>query len=208
MKKALLVLLASLTVGIFAQEQILPVPRKTGGATLREALEKRCTSRNFTGEEISAQQISDLLYAACGINRKDDGKLTIPTARNVQDLVVYAATKQGIFRYDPAKNVLAPIRKGDFRVQMGRQKKMFANAALVLFYVSNYAKYDFGSEADRLVFSISHAGYATQDVCLVCAAEGLGNVVIYSFDKTKAPELLGLGKDEKVIMAHLVGVVK
>ena len=203
-----MVLLASLTIGIAAQEQKLPAPQKTGGATLREALEKRCTSRIFTGKEISAQQISNLLYAACGINRKDDGKLTIPTARNVQDLTVYAATRQGIFRYDPAKNALILIRKGDFRDQMGMQKKMFVNSALVLFYVSNLGKYDFGSKEDRLVFAVSHAGYATQDVCLVCAAEGLGNVVIHSFNKTKAPELLKLGKDDRVIMAHLVGVVK
>ena len=208
MKKTILLILSVVSIGIFAQDLKLPAPRRTGGATLREALERRCASRTFTGKAISEQQISDLLYAACGINRKDKGKLTIPTARNVQDITVYAATEQGIYRYDSAENSLKLVRKGDFRSQMGMQKAMFAKSALALFYVSDLAKYDFGTQEERLVYAASHAGYATQNVSLVCAAEGLGNVVIGSYRKDKAPELLGLGKGARIMMAHLVGVVK
>ena len=66
----------------------------------------------------------------------------------------------------------------------------------------------FGTPEDRLIFAASHAGYATQNVSLVCAAEGLGNVVIWSFTKDKSPELLNLGKGSRIMMAHLIGVLK
>lgn len=209
MKKLMILCLAVLTAGLSAQNVKLIAPQTSGGATLREALTKRCTNRNYTGKELSAQQLSDLFYSACGMNRKDAKKLTIPTARNAQDLVLYAATKQGIYRYDAASHSLVFLKKGDFRQQFGMQKGMFAKAAVVLIYTSDLKKLNFGnSDAEKKVYAGVHAGFAMQNVGLYCAAEGLGNVIIGSYDRKKTPELLGLTKDQPVLMVQLVGVLK
>ena len=209
MKKIIIFTLAALTAGLFAQDLKLVPPQTKGGATFREALAKRCSLRNYTGKALSAQQLSNLFYAACGMNRKDTKKLTIPTARNVQDIVLYAATAQGIYRYDAESHSLKLLKKGDFRSQMGMQKGMFAKAAVVLIFTSDLSKYNFGgSEAEKKIYAGVHAGFAIQNVGLFCAAEGLGNVVIGSYNRKNVPALLGLGKNQPVMMVQLVGTLK
>ena len=204
-----ILLLSLCTVGLFAQDLKLMPPRTTGGTPLRDALTKRCSMRDFTGEALSAQQLSDLFYAACGMNRKSDKKLTIPTARNVQDLVLYAATEQGIYRYEAASHTLKLCKKGDFRARLGMQKAMFQKAAVVLIYTSDLAKLNFGAtDAEKKIYAGVHAGFAMQNVGLFCAAEGLGNVVIGSYDRTSVPEILGLDDKHPVLMAQLVGIPK
>ena len=209
MKKTMILFLAVLTVGLLAQDIKLPTPQTTGGATLREALSKRCSSRKYTGASLSTQQLSNLLYAACGMNRKDVKKLTIPTARNAQDLVLYAATKDGIYRYDAASHTLILQKKGDFRQNFGMQKEMFAKAAVVLIYTSDLKKLNFGvSDAEKKIYAGVHAGFAMQNVGLFCAAEKLGNVIIGSYDRKSTPELLSLQKEQPVLMVQLVGIPK
>jgi SagB-type dehydrogenase family enzyme len=209
MKKIIMLALATLTAGLFAQDLKLLPPQTNGGATLREALTKRCSQRSYTGQALSAQQLSDLFYSACGMNRKSDKKLTIPTARNIQDVVLYAATAEGVYRFDAATHTLKLLKKGDFRAQFGMQKAMFSKAAVVLIYTSNLTKFNFGvSNVEKMTYAGVHAGFAIQNVGLFCAAEGLGNVVVGSYDRKNTPALLGLGKDQPVLMVQLVGVVK
>ena len=86
---------------------------------------------------------------------------------------------------------------------------MFAKAAVVLIYTSDLKKLNFGnSDAEKKVYAGVHAGFAMQNVGLYCAAEGLGNVIIGSYDRKKTPELLGLTKGQPVLMVQLVGVLK
>ena len=209
MKKMIMLCLGVLSVGLYAQDLKLSVPQTKGGVSLREALTKRCSIRNYSGKKLSAQQLSDLFYAACGMNRKSEKKLTIPTARNVKDLVVYAATPDGIYRYDAEKHLLKLLKKGDYRTQFGMQKAMFAKAAVVLIFTSDLSKFNFNApENEKKIYAGVHAGFAIQNVGLFCAAENLGNVVIGSYDRKKTPELLGLKKNQPILMVQLVGVPK
>ncbi|MBE6406860.1 MAG: SagB/ThcOx family dehydrogenase [Lentisphaerae bacterium] len=209
MKKIIIFTLAVLSAAVYAQSVKLLPPQTTGGATLREALAKRCSLRNYTGKDLTANQLSNLFYSACGVNRKGENKLTIPTARNAQDLVLYAATKHGIYCYVPETHFLRQIKRGDYRQQLGMQKAMFAKASVVLIYTSDLKKLNFGSsEAEKKVYAGVHAGFAIQNVGLFCAAEGLGNVVIGSYNRKNIPALLGLGKDQPVLMVQLVGTLK
>ena len=123
--------------------------------------------------------------------------------------MVYAAVKQGIYRYDAMTHSLILLKKGDFRQQFGMQKGMFAKAAAVLIYTSDLKKLNFGgSDSEKKVYAGVHAGFAMQNVGLYCAAEGLGNVIIGSYDRKKTPELLGLQNNQPVLMVQLVGVPK
>ena len=84
---------------------------------------------------------------------------------------------------------------------------MFKKAAAVLIYTSDLKKLDFGnSDAEKKIYAGVHAGFAMQNVGLFCAAEGLGNVVIGSYDRTAVPELLELKADQPVLMVQLVGI--
>lgn len=104
----LLILLLPLTV-IRAQEVkniILPSPVKTGGKPLMDALNLRSSARDFSSTELTLQELSDLLWAADGINRPESGKRTAPTAMNVQDVEVYVILPSGIYLYMPKENIL------------------------------------------------------------------------------------------------------
>ena len=73
----------------------LPAPQMDGGMPLMKALKLRCTTREYSSEALGAQELSNLLWAACGINRPEKGKRTAPTAMNKQEIDVYVALAEG-----------------------------------------------------------------------------------------------------------------
>ncbi len=123
MKKIFLLLAGILLINlVFAQDFTdikLPEPQKNGGKPLMEALNSRQTTREFATDEFTIQQISNLLWAACGVNRTEESKRTAPTAMNDQEIDVYVALKSGIYLYDAPNNLLKAIKQGDFRADMG-----------------------------------------------------------------------------------------
>ncbi|MDL2210547.1 nitroreductase family protein [Desulfovibrio sp. OttesenSCG-928-O18] len=138
---------------------ILPKPQTTGGKPLMEALAARSASRSFSDKPVSEQVLSNLLWATWGVNRSD-GRRTAPTARNTQDIQVYAALESGVWRYDAVKNELVLALEEDTR-------KKFGGAPLTLLFAV--------PEKDR--FGSMHAGSLYQNAGLFCASEGLANVV-------------------------------
>ena len=109
------------TIDPKAAEVALPAPAKTGGMPLMQALAERKTIRDYKPAELDAATLSEILYAAVGVNRPD-GKLTIPTALNMQDIVVYAALPNAVYRYDAKANKLVKIDDGDFRAEIITRK--------------------------------------------------------------------------------------
>jgi len=85
-------------ISLNAQDIKLPPPNITGGLPLMETLSKRETNRNFSQDEISTQKLSDLLWAAFGVNRPN-GRRTAPSARNVQETDIYVFIKSGVYIY-------------------------------------------------------------------------------------------------------------
>ena len=77
-----------------------------------------------TGKEVPLQVLSNLLWAAFGVNRESasfnkPGR-TAPSASNSQEIDLYVALPAGIYMYDAAPHRLAPIVSGDFRRRSGR----------------------------------------------------------------------------------------
>ena len=91
---------------VSAQNIKLPAPKKSGGKALMDCLNERQTDRNFDSKQLSLQDLSDLVWAANGINRPESGKRTVPTATNWQEMVLYVATADGIYRYNAEKHEL------------------------------------------------------------------------------------------------------
>jgi hypothetical protein len=136
----------------------LPPPDKSGGMPLMRALNERKSGRDFSGAALSRQELSNLLWAAFGVNRPD-GRRTAPTARNSQKVEIYAAMSTGVWRYDGAEHTLIKALNRD---TVGD----FGGAPLTLVYAAPEGLHD-----------AMHLGSIYQNVGLYCASAGLANVV-------------------------------
>ena len=211
MRQFFLVIAVSLgSLAIYAQEGNLklPAPAKEGGMPLMQALNERQTIRAYTEEALSMQQVSNVLWAAVGVNRPQSGnRRTSPTARNAQEIEVYAFLASGVYYYDALRHELTLVKAGDHRTDAARQE--FAQKApLVLVFVANYDRFgDRGDAESNALYGATDAGFASQNVYLYCASEGLGTVVLGNIDREKIAETLSL-KNGKAILSQSVGKVK
>jgi nitroreductase len=181
----------------------LPEPQKTGGMPLMEALSKRSTARAFDTRELSKQQLSNLLWAAWGINRPD-GKRTAPSSRNKQEAEIYVLLKEGAYVYDAASNQLKQVLSHDIR-EMGGTQPFVKDAPVTLVFVSDLSKMGDGKLEDKMNTANIDIGYISQNVYLYCASEGLVTGARGSVDKEKLAPELKLRPDEVIILAQSVG---
>jgi SagB-type dehydrogenase family enzyme len=210
MKKVKLSLVALLFFSsqLIAQNVIeLPAPDKTGGKPLMQTLNERQSNRDFIDKDLTEQQMSDLLWAAYGINRPDDKKHTAPTSRNKQDIEIYVTTKDGVFLYIPEMHSLKQINDLDLRKVTGKQA-FVKKAAVNLIYVSDFDKLGNGDDQTKMVTAATHCGFIGQNVYLYCASEGLITVFRAWIDKEEIREALQLKENQKVVYSQTVGYSK
>lgn len=182
----------------------LPAPRMEGGKPLMQCLKERQTSRSFDTKKLSPQVLSDLLWAAAGINRPDTNKRTVPSAKNWQEVEVYAITEDGAYAYDAKANKLESVATGDLRKMAGMQD-FVASAPLNLAYVVDSTKMKGSSPDDQGLYSGADTGFMVQNVYLFCASEGLATVVRGSVDRKALGEALKLPANKKVTLVQTVG---
>lgn len=182
----------------------LPAPRTEGGKTLMQALSDRQSSRAFSAKKLPDQVLSDLLWGAAGINRADSGKRTAPSARNWQEVEVYAVLEEGVYIYDAKTHGLKAFAKGDFRKLTGSQD-FAASAPLNLVYVADTAKMTGSSPEDHPLYTGVDTGFIAQNVYLFCASEGLATVVRGSLDRKALADALKLPENKRVTFAQTVG---
>ncbi len=182
-------------------------PNMEGGKPLMQALNERSSSREFSDEMLPEQVLSDLLWAACGVNRPESGKRTAPTAMNMQEIDVYIATAKGLYLYDAAKHMLEPVLAGDIRAATGRQD-FVAVAPVNLIYVADLSKMKRGDEEQKKFYSATDTGFISQNVYLFCASEGIVTVVRGAVDKEGLAESMKLRPDQRIILAQTVGYPK
>lgn len=204
MKKCLtIILLTVITANLNAQEvKKLPQPDMQLNVTLTEALQKRRSDREFNAERtISDQQLSQLLWAACGVNRADRKLLTIPTAINAQDIQVYVCRKDGVSLYQPYDNTLVKVTDTDVREMLAERQQNMKTAPLFLLIVSNQEKFRNKNE----IFGAMDAGYSSQNICLMCAALGLKTVPRAMMNKDGVAKALGLNEQQILELNHPIG---
>ncbi len=202
-KVSLITLIIALCISAMAQEIKLPTPNTKGGMPLYDALANRQTNRQFSSKQLDEQQLSDLLWCANGINRKD-GKRTAPSARNAQEIDIYVFNEKGVFLYIPKENVLKMIIPEDRRPEMSsRGGKMITSAPVTLLFVANYEKMDGFDDEAREFYGATDAGFVSQNVYLYCAANKLHTVVMGAIDRSNIMEFLKI--KGKPILAQPVG---
>ncbi len=184
----------------------LPKPQTDGGKPLMQALSERKSTRTFGSRTIPEQVLSNLLWAADGINRPD-GRRTAPTAMNRQEIDVYVVNAQGAFLYDAREHALKQVASGDLRAQAGTQD-FVKDAPLNLIYVADTAKMGGGNAEDKILYSGADTGFVAQNVYLFCASEGLVTVVRASVDRPALAKSLNLRQEQRIILAQTVGYPK
>jgi nitroreductase len=185
----------------------LPPPQMDGGRPLMQVLKNRASSRNFSPGKLPVQVMSNMLWAAFGVNRPESGGRTAPSASNSQEMDIYVATSDGLFLYDAKANLLKPVLAEDIRALTGRQP-FVKEAPATLIYVSDLAKMTRAAPADREFYAAAHTGFIGQNVYLFCASEGLATVVRASMDRPALAKAMGLRPDQKITLAQTVGYPK
>jgi SagB-type dehydrogenase family enzyme len=185
----------------------LPPPHADGGKPLMQALKDRASSRDFSSEKLPIQVLSDLLWAACGVNRADTGKRTAPSAKNWQEIDVYVAAEEALYLYDAKEHQLLTVLEEDIRADTGKQG-FVKTAPINLVYVADFSKIGAGNNEDKIFYSAADTGFISQNVYLFCASSGLATVVRGYVDKSALEKKMGLRPDQKVILAQTVGYPK
>lgn len=216
MKKNILTFTLSILASMsYAQDIKLPEPNmKQQSATMIEALKTRHSVRNFdASKELSAQELSNLCWAACGIVR--DGKhRTAPTARNLQEIRLFAFTKAGVYEYDAKANTLVKKVDGDHRALMasnggngGFRQEFVMDAPVTLLMVIDFDLY--GSQGEgAMMMGCVDAGNVSENINLYCQSVGLATVPRATHDKDGIRQLLGFTDKQLPIMNNPVGYEK
>ena len=186
---------------------VLPAPEMSGGTALMDALHQRQSGRDFTPTPLHPQVLSNLLWAACGINRPEAGGRTAPSAMNAQEVDLYLALPQGLYVYAPQQHVLRLVIAKDVRRVTGYQD-FVDDAPLDLIYVADHARMVLVPASKRTAYASVAAGAMAQNVALYCAASGLASVVRAWFDRSAMAKAMGLGTDQQILLSQTLGYPK
>ncbi|MBR5957671.1 MAG: SagB/ThcOx family dehydrogenase [Salinivirgaceae bacterium] len=209
MKKGILTICLSIaTVCVMAQDVVkLPEPDKNVPMTLYQALQQRKSVREYSSKDIDDMKLSQLLWAAVGINRPD-GHLTAPTAVNAQDITVYVCRKDGAYLYVAKDNALQKVSDKDLRKEVASAQQFAAEAPVSLVIVTDNAKFRGGSTNGPTISGAIDAGYVSQNIDLACEALGLVTVPRATMDKDALKKELKLTEAQNPILNHPVGYKK
>ncbi|MBQ0080515.1 MAG: SagB/ThcOx family dehydrogenase [Alistipes sp.] len=204
MKNLLILLSLILFIDTCYADEKLPAPSQKRGTDIMTALQARRSIRTYSERILSKQDLSDVLWAAQGVNRPEEGKLTSPTARNRQEIIIYVFTKKGISKYDKTNHSLIDIRKGDYREAVAGNQKRFATAPLFLVMIASTTQFG-NKSAHALEMMAADAGIVSENINLFAAATGLCTVTRGIMDKKKVLSILNLDDSFNCILNNPIG---
>ena len=198
---------------------ILPEPERTGGTPLLDAIQHRQTNRNISSREIPLQVLSNLLWAAFGVNRekssfKKTGR-TAPSASNSQEIDLYVALESGLYLYEAIPHQLVPVAAGDFRMlSCGRYAiELTKHTPVNIFYVADLSRYDLGPDQPdpnigdpevQKSYYFTDTGFIAQNINLYAASEGLATW-FHNCEKDRIREEFNLLPTQRILFAQTVG---
>ena len=185
----------------------LPAPRLDRGVPLMRAMQQRRTIREYSLKPVPPLVLSEMLWAACGVNRPDTGHRTAPTAMNSQEIDVYVATAEALYLYEAGTHQLKPILAEDIRIQTGGQEYI-KQAPLALIFVADLSRLAKAEPEQRERYAGIDTGYVSQNVYLYCASEGLATVVHEVSDRKGLAAKMRLRPGQSIILAQSVGYPK
>lgn len=183
---------------------VLPSPRTGGGKPLMAALAARISTREFSVRKLPQQLLSDLLWAADGINRVQTAGRTAPSAKDWREIDIYLVREEGLDAYHPATHSLQQVLRRDLRLATGIQE-FVGIAPLNLIYVADLTRVDVADDMERRFYCAADAAFIAQNVYLFCASEGLACVVRGAVNRRELAQAMQLKETQRVILAQTVG---
>ncbi|MDR0939609.1 MAG: SagB/ThcOx family dehydrogenase [Mediterranea sp.] len=210
MKKATLALLCLLmsTAALAADKVIkLPKPDMNRPGTVMKALADRQSTREYATKALSLSDLSDLLWAANGVNRPD-GRRTAPSAMNKQDVDIYVVFPQGSYLYDAKQNQLTLVAEGDHRAAVASRQDFAKVAPVCLVLVSDMARMGDPKQPNVRQMCAADVGIVSQNISIFCAAAKLGTVPRAYMEVEQLKKILKLSEHQVPILNHPVGYLK
>ena len=208
MKKVIFTMLVLMMMGttVKAQDAIqLPQPEvQKLNMSLGDALKQRRSYRDMTEQEVDLQTVSTILWAACGISDPASGKITAPSAVNMQDIKVFVCSQYGVCRYMPKDNTLVPVTTTDIRPSLAAGQDFAKKAPVALILVSTKDN----ERMDNNRYGGVDAGYVSQNIYLACTALGLHTVARAMMDKDAIKRELNLADTSIILLNHPIGFGK
>ena len=204
MKKIILFVLALTTMGSMQAQEVISLPQPEVNKlamTLGDALQQRRSERQYSDKEISMQTLSTLLWAACGVSDAKTGKITAPSAINMQDVKVYVCAKNGVCLYNAKANTLTKVSDKDLREAIAGRQAFAKKAPISLVLVST-------KDTDRAPndkFGAMDAGYVSQNIYLACTALGLKTVARATMDFDVLKRELNMSETSYLELNHPIG---
>lgn len=195
---------------VYAQKEPglqLPAPQTDIGKPLMQALKLRQSTRTFDSKALPLQELSNLLWAADGINRPESGKRTAPSAMNWQEVDIFVALPEALYLYDAKTQSLKTVLARDVREATGQQP-FVKDAPLTLIYVSDALKMKNANEQDQMLYGAADVGFIAQNVYLYCASQGLAVVVRGMVDRSALAKTMDLRSAQKIILTQTIGYPK
>ncbi len=198
------------------QPIILPKPEMDGGRSVLASLWERKTNRNISPQKLPMQTLSNLLWAAWGVNRENGpfGQIgrTAASASNSQEIDLYVALAEGVYLYEAVPHQLAPVAAGDHRAKASRRAGSGAKAPVNLIFVADIAKFAKARlqepglrdpEIQKSYYNVA-TGLIAGNVYLFAASQGLA-AWFHNCNKTALAAELKLRPEQRVLYAQTVG---
>lgn len=186
---------------------VLPKPQTDKGKPLMLALKARKSSRDFSTQKISDQDLSNMLWAGFGINRPETNGRTAPSAINMQEIDLYVTLEQGLYRYDAKSNMLVWVSSKDIRALTGKQA-FVKDAPVNIIFVADCSRIKKNGQGEAKNYATADAAFISENIYLFCASEGLATVVRASVDKPVLATAMQLRQDQEIIFGQTVGYPK
>ncbi len=204
----LLLLSLMMSIGTQAADKVIKLSspnlqRKT--QTVMQSFSQRQSTREYADRPLSLADMSDLLWAANGINRAESGKRTAPSALNRQDVDIYAILPEGAYRYDATSHELHLVTEGDHRALVADRQKWAGEAPLSLVLTSDLSRF---GELNDVKLGAMDAGIVSQNISIFCSAARLATVPRGSMNAEGLREVLKLKKEQVLLLNHPVGYFK
>lgn len=185
----------------------LPAPNKTTGTTIMKALNDRHSERGYAATKLLPQDLSNLLWAANGLNRPD-GKRTAPSCRNFREVNVYVITSEGAYLYDAKAHALSLLTEGDYRGAVAGGQDFVKSAPLCIVLAADLTPFGKNIDENAKLMASVDVGIVCQNINLACSGLGLATVPRATMDKTTLKKVLKLKDTELLLMNNPVGYPK
>jgi len=194
--------LANLTAGFGAEAVKLPAPATKGAVSVEEALQGRRSTKRFANRSLELAQVSQILWAADGINRPE-GKRTAPSGRAAYPIDLYLVVGErgvtnlapGVYRYQVADQALEPVAKGEFRpavVKACNSQVWIGEAPVIIVIAGDIKRSEAKNGEQGALFTHVEAGFIGQNIFLQAGALNLGAGVAGGFKDKPLAEALKL----------------